>query len=316
MIFWIIISLLFNIPYQNNFPQKLLGFLWIIVGYKFFIEEALNLLNIISLVNFEIFKGQNFLLGILLLFLGVISILVGISLLINFSELKKKIKNFSFGNIYNSLMNIITIIAFDSNYQFFDFSKTLFFNSPSAKNNNLNINSNIDINTDFFREEEYILAFFTLENFFKIFLIVANLFPFFFSNFWGEIFSLKKDNFLSRNLIPNPVFLALMTYLLKYFISNEFLFSSDLKDLNFLSLYNIINLLCYSVFIFFLIYEFYFLKKFSFWNMCYFALILINFIAMYFKTQQNLNINFGEREILPPSLNPENSNSISYFYFS
>lgn len=237
-----------------------------------------------------------------MLFLGTLCFLVGLLLAINFTEFKNQIKALSLKNIFSGIFTILSLIFFDKNYLLYNFNKKIFtiddeeiknktpFNIHNHNIKNFQDFQNAMYSSEFQDEYDYFDSFFTGENLFKLFLIIINLIPLFLNNIWGQLITIQsKSNFLLRNLIPNPVFISLMTLLLDYFFIDNF------RTKGIFSLYNIVNFTCYLIFISFLIYEFYITKNYSFWAIFYFILILINFIGIHFLySGESKNINFSD----------------------
>lgn len=162
---------------------------------------------------------------------------------------------------------------------------------------------------NFQNEFDYFDSFFTAENLFKFFLIFLNFFPLILNSAWSELVTFKsKANFLLKNLIPNPVFISLLTLLLEYF------FIESIRGQGIFSLYNIVNLTCYLIFTCFLAYEFYVKKNFSFWAIFYFMLILINFIGIYlFNSGLTKNISFADNSRAIPDFDSKGKFLFKYF---
>lgn len=297
---WISISVLFKIPYQRNLTQKILGFLWIFVGYKFFLEEILLLLfgsNLNSFAYIYLLDYKNLFFCVL----GSLCVLVGLLLSINFAELKTQIKNLTWRKAASGTLTILSIIFFDKNYLIFNFEKKIFNLQEEANQNKIpylnanNLNSNsasvLGSFTNFQEETDYFDSFFTGENLFKFFLILINLLPLVLNSAWADLVSFKsKSNFLLKNLIPNPVFISLLTLLLQYFLVD-----SVRSEARILTLYSVVNFTCYLIFVAFLAYELFVTRNLSFWAIFYFVLIAFNFVAMYFfNVGLNKNITFAE----------------------
>jgi len=319
---WISISVLFKIPYQRNLTQKILGFLWILVGFKFFLEEVLTLAfnssNLNSLFFLILFDCKN----ALFILLGFLCVLVGLMLSINFSELKVKIKTITLKNFISGILTILSIIFLDKNYTLFNFEKKIFnlneqkstSEIPNILNNPSNLRSFADfqlaLNRGNFQDEfDYFDSFFTGENLFKLFLILLNLLPLALNSAWGELVTFKsKSNFLLKNLIPNPVFISLLTLLLEYFLIE------NIRGQGILSLYNVVNFTCYLIFICFLAYEFYVKKNFSFWAIFYFLLIVFNFIAIYMlNSSLTKNISFADNAKAIPDFESKGKFKFNFF---
>jgi len=246
-------------------------------------------------------------------------VLVGLLLSINFAELKAQIKNLTWRKTASGILTILSIIFFDKNYLIFNFEKNIFnlhetSSEASAAGQMPYLNQNnyksIDASfsrgfPDFHEEDDFLNNFFTCENLFKLFLILINLLPLFLNSIWGELVSLKsKSNFLIKNLIPNPVFISLLTLLFEYF-----LIDSVRREAGFFTLYNAVNFTCYLIFVSFIAYELYVSRSFSFWAVFYFVLIVFNFAAIYFLDvgEPSKNISFGgEKAKAIPDLDVNN----------
>lgn len=235
-------------------------------------------------------------------FSGLLTTFIGLNFLINFKVLKNEVKKMSLKNLVSGMFAFVSIILNNKNL-IFNFDKKIFsltesnedqvpfnfdFNSPPNFNSLQDIQNSLNALKNYKNEYDYFDSFFTGENLFKFFLIVINFVPIIFNSFWADLFYLKnKGNFLVKNLIPNPVFLSIITILMKYFLIENF------KPQGFFSFYNIINFTCYFMCIAFVIYEFYLTKNFSFWSIFYLILILLNFIAVSFiQIQPPENLSF------------------------
>lgn len=291
-----ILSILFKIPYQKNLIQKILGFSWIVVGYKFFLEQYISSTSNDLENNF--FTDLMDMNKALLIFTGLMCLITGFIFLINFNELKNKIKKLTLKTFFSGIVSISSIIFLNNNHNYFDFNKKIFTlteepakeiptfgNRNNIFGNNFNKFHNSVFDSDYNDDYDYFDSFFTSENILKLFVIIFNFVPLILNSIWGDMISFKsKTNFLLKNVIPNPVFISLLTILLKYFMIN------NIKSTGYLTAYNIINFTCYLIFISFIIYEFFISYNFSFWTFFYLILILINFVLIFFFNKTNSTV--------------------------
>jgi hypothetical protein len=243
-------------------------------------------------------------------------------LIINFDEIKNQIKNLSLKNIFSRMFTILSIIFFDKNYIIYNFDKNIFNLTESPIENKIPILNNPSkyksfkdfenaFTNNYQQEFDYFDSFFTNENFFKLFLITINILPIILNSIWGELISFEsRSHFLLKNLIPNPVFISLLTILLEYF------FIDTIRGHGIFSLYGLVNFSCYLIFISFLIYEFFITKNFSYWAIFYFIVIVFNFVGIYFYNSSiTKNITFNEEANKLPNNIEDNKSNLYNLYF-